>query len=33
MYWRILALAVSLAVFAVASLYAYRAFTHSFYQG
>jgi hypothetical protein len=33
MYWRILALAVSLAVFAVALLYAYRAFTHSFYQG
>jgi len=33
MYWRIFGLAVSLAVFAVALLYAYRAFTHSFFQG
>jgi len=33
MYWRILWVAVLLAVFAVALLYAYRAYTHSFFQG
>jgi hypothetical protein len=33
MYWRILGPAVSLAVVAVAWMYAYRAFTHNFFQG
>jgi len=33
MYWRILAVAAFLAVFAVALMSAYRGVTHSFFQG